>query len=179
MTRFLLPSILLAVTALLFWGYIDPQYQEVKTLRAESQSYDEALTSFLKIQSIREELMSRYNTFNPDDVSRLERLLPDTVDNVRLVLDINNIAGRYGLVIKNVRLSSLAKDPNKLGPENQEYGTLVLQFAVTANYANFVAFMKDLEDSLRVVDVSGISFKMGESGQLAEYDVSVQTYWLK
>jgi len=178
MTRFLFPSILLAITALLFWAYIDPQYQTVKTLRAESQSYEAALASFREIQSVRDELTSRYNTFSPDDVTRLERLLPDTVDNVRLVLDINNIAGRYGLVIKNVRLSSLAKDPNKLGPENQEYGTLVLQFSVTASYSNFVAFTKDLEDSLRVVDVSGISFKTGES-QLADYDVAVQTYWLK
>ncbi|MCE9643942.1 type 4a pilus biogenesis protein PilO [Candidatus Parcubacteria bacterium] len=178
MTRFLFPSILLAITALLFWAYIDPQYQIVKGLRAESQSYEEALASFREIQSVRDELTSRYNTFSTDDVTRLERLLPDTVDNVRLVLDINNIAGRYGLVIKDVRLSSLAKDPNKLGPENQEYGTLVLQFSVTAGYSNFVAFMKDLEDSLRVVDVSGISFKTAES-QLADYDVAVQTYWLK
>lgn len=178
MTRFLLPTILLAATALLFWAYIDPQYQTVKALRAESESYDQALTSFREIQSVRDKLTSTYNTFSPDDVARLERLLPDTVDNVRLVLDINNIAGRYGLVIKNVRLSSLAKDPNKLGPENQEYGTLVLQFSVTASYPNFVAFVRDLEDSLRVVDISGISFKTGD-GQLADYDVAVQTYWLK
>lgn len=147
-------------------------------MRAEAAEYEEALASFREIQSVRDELTSRYNTFSPDDVTRLERLLPDTVDNVRLVLDINNIAGRYGLVIKNVRLSSLAKDPNKLGPENQEYGTLVLQFGVTASYANFTAFVRDLEDSLRVVDISGISFKTGE-GQLTDYDVAVQTYWLK
>ena len=178
MSKYLLPIILIGLTFGLFYLVIDPQYQEAQVLRVEQQSYDQALTNSLKIQGLRDKLMNSYNTFSPADVTRLERLLPDTVDNVRLVLDINNIAGRYGLIIKNVRLANLTKDPNQLGPENKEYGTLVLQFSVNASYANFTAFMRDLEDSLRVVDISSISFKTGDTQQV-DYDVSVQTYWLK
>lgn len=173
-----MPILLVAIAGALFWFFIDPKYQEVKALRAEAASYEEALSNSRNIQAERDKLLSKYNTFASEDIARLERLLPDTVDNVRLVLDINNIAGRYGMIIRDVRLSSPAKDGKTLGPDNRDYGSLTLQFAVAANYQNFSRFLRDLEASLRVVDVSSISFKTGEA-QIMDYSVAIRTYWLK
>jgi hypothetical protein len=86
MIRLIIPIVLVVITVGLFLGYIDPTYQQVKELRVEEKTFDEALDQSRELQKIRDTLLSRYNTFSQEDLSRLEKLLPDHVDNVRLVL---------------------------------------------------------------------------------------------
>ena len=62
-----------------------------------------------------------------------------------------------------------------------------MQFVTTrASYSNFVSFVKDLEKSLRVVDVNSITFSSTESvgtsqasSDMYKYEFKVKTYWLK
>ena len=53
-----------------------------------------------------------------------------------------------------------------------------MSFKVSAPYENFVKFMKDLEQSLRIVDVTALSFK-ANANNIYDYSVSIKTYWLK
>ena len=91
------PTILIVVAAGLFIAYTNPQYQEVKILQAQVASYDQALTQSSQLRAARDTLLSKRNTFSTDDVRKLERILPDNVDNIRLIIDIDNIAARHGL----------------------------------------------------------------------------------
>jgi len=52
---------------------------------------------------------------------------------------------------------------------------------VTSAYESLIQFIKDIEKSLRIVDVTEISLipsKTGESN-LYEYNIGIKTYWLK
>ncbi len=179
MTKTILPIFLIVAGAGLFFGYISPTYTKISTVKAEASNYDQALQKSKELLSARDILVTKYNeNFSAEDLLRLERLVPDTVDNVRLVLDIDNIAARYGMVIKNVRVNTETEDKKNLGPDDEIFGSIMLTFSVNTSYPNFVQFIRDLENSLRLVDVVGISFKSTESS-VNDYEVTIQTYWLK
>lgn len=178
----ILPVIAVVIAGALFYWYIDPTYAAVKVLRAEESTLNQALDRALELQETRDQLISRYNTFAQEDIRRLEKLLPDHVDNVRLVLDMDSLAAQYGMRVRNVAIESQEqKAKNKtqsVGPDERTYESMLLSFTVTGDYPTFRQFMRDLERSLRLVDVEAVSFASNESG-LYDYTVSLRTYWLK
>lgn len=179
MIRLAIPIILVTVAFGLFFGYIDPTYQYTKELRAEEKTYDEALNQSRELQEIRDALLSRYNTFSQQDLDRLEKLLPNHVDNVRLILDIDSIASKYNMRARNVTVSgSSSEDTNIIRANQSVVDSVVLSFSVAATYNNFIRFIKDLESSLRIVDLVGLSFSATE-GDAFNFNISIKTYWLK
>lgn len=182
MMRIIVPILLLAVSAGLFWFYTHPTFQKIKEVGSEEGAYDDALTKSREVQEVRNKLISKYNTFSPEDLRRLERLLPDHVDNIRLILDIDNIAARYNLRVRNVALGGTKEGREErsglaVGASGDPIGVVEVGFTVAAKYEDFVRFLQDLERSLRIVDITGISFSVGE-GDLTEFSLSIKTYWL-
>ncbi|MDO8548468.1 MAG: hypothetical protein Q7R71_02235, partial [bacterium] len=92
MTRLLVPFILIGAALGLFVLYTNPSYQASKATAAEVSAYDDALTKSQELKSVRDQLVSKRNTFSADNVTKLSRVLPDNVDNIRFIIDINNIA---------------------------------------------------------------------------------------
>lgn len=179
--RSLLPIIFVLIALGLFFVYIDPTYQEIKVLRAQEGQYDSALTKSKELQATRDTLLGKYNTFASSDLERLTKLIPDNVDNVRLVLDLDGIAATYGMSIRNVLVSGSGVERAQrgaVGPSASPYESVVLSFSVFSTYDDFIRFLEDLEQSLRIVDIISISFTAPE-GDLYEFSVSVRTYWLK
>lgn len=179
MFRALIPIVLIGIALGLFFGYISPSYEAIKDLRADEARYDEALTQSRELQNLRDSLLSRYNTFSQSDLNRLEKLLPDNVDNVRLILDIDSIASKYNMRTRNVTVSGADTDNTTIAAAKQgAVDSVVLGFSVAARYEDFMRFLKDLESSLRIVDVVGLSFDSGE-GDAYTFTVRLRTYWLK
>ncbi|MFQ5540901.1 MAG: type 4a pilus biogenesis protein PilO [Candidatus Paceibacteria bacterium] len=178
--RTALPILFIIIAGGIFFGFIDPAFDRVQALRAEEAKFDQALTRSRELQEVRDQLLSRYNTFSPADIERLERLLPDNVDNVRMVLDFDALASQYGMRLRNIALSTDEgrAERGQVGASGEAYQSVVLSFSVTGSYDAFRSFLEDLEQSLRLVDVSAISFSAAQSG-LYDYSVSVKTYWLK
>ena len=180
--KFLFPIVIAAAAIGLFVVYTNPQYQTVKTLQAQAAQYDDALNKAQELRKTRDQLLAKRNTFAADDVSRLEHSLPDNVDNSRLIIDINHIAAGRGLSLSSISVSGVsdsATTPGALavGSSGSAVGSVTLDFTVTASYADFLAFLNDLEHSLRILDVESISFQAGKADSNI-YSVSIRTYWL-
>ena len=176
----LVPVFFLLISGGLFWGYIDPTYADVRTLRAEEGAYNEALNRSRELLNVRDQLVSRLNAFPQLSLERLEKLIPDHVDNVRLILDLDATAVKYGMRVRNVTIVS---DPTRvergaLGTGDQPFESVILSFTVSGTYDTFRQFLSDLERSLRLTDVVGLSFTTNEVG-IYNYTVSIKTYWLK
>lgn len=183
MTKSSILSTLLLVAAVgLFFSFTDPKYKDIKNIKAEVSNYDNALNNSKDLQKVRDALLVRYNNISSEDLKRLELLLPDTVDNIRLVLDIDTIASRYGIVIKNLKLNSSSESSKSEGfdPTVKEIKSVDLSFSVVSDYDTFVAFLRDLEESLRVIDIVEIKFNAREnvSNVPATQDVTIRTYWM-
>ena len=182
--RFLLPVILTIVAIGLFAAYTNPTYQGLKATQAKVAAYDEALNKSKELKKIKGDLDSARNAFKPEDEQKLVRLLPDNVDNIRLIIDINNIAARHGLSLSSVALGEVSngtapRSALAVGPSGEAVGSVNLGFSVTASYEDFLAFLQDLEHSLRILDVEKLSFAAAaaQNGKYT-FGFTVRTYWL-
>lgn len=185
MIQLLLPIGLLAAAVGLFATYTNPTYQDTKVLAARVASYDEALDRAQELRAERDQLLSKYNTFSTEDRQRLLRGLPDNVDNIRLIIDINNIASRHGLTLKDVELGEVSdsratRNELSVGASADAVGSVEVSFALATTYEDFLAFLQDLEHSLRLVDVESIDFTAPEAATLrSDYSLTIRTYWLR
>ncbi|MFA6257286.1 MAG: hypothetical protein WCT29_02055 [Candidatus Paceibacterota bacterium] len=194
--KFFIPTILIAIAVAVFFLFTSPTYDKLSLLRTEIKSYDEALGNSKALEDKRDKLTAKKNSFRTEDLSRLEKLLPENVDNIRLVLEIEQLAEPYNMALKNVKYDA-AEGPtppkgSKVATSNarqtrEDYGALELEFTVVGTYDKFVNFVRDLENNLRIVDISSITFSSNNptivgkavTPDLYEYNIRIKTYWLK
>lgn len=182
--RNIIPIMLIIASLGAFFGYISPRYQVIKELESQKVSRDETLTKSRQLQTLRDDLLKRLNTFSGQNLTRLEKMLPDNIDNVRLIIDISALAAQRGVVVKNVKnlsAESIAESAKKetVTDKNSKYGSVVLDMTVTATYDNFIAFLRDLEKSLRLVDVVSLNFNATDVAGTYDFNIGLKTYWLK
>ncbi|MES3005790.1 MAG: type 4a pilus biogenesis protein PilO [Patescibacteria group bacterium] len=177
--KFIFPILFIIVAVGIFIGYTNPLYQEIKAKQVELNTIAEANKKATQLRAVRESLTNERNQISQVDIDRLQKMLPDGVENVRLIIDINNIAAKYGMTIKSTRTNQGSVDKGgAVGPDANRYGTISLSFMVTNSYENFQVFLKDLENSLRIVDVTALSFNSSNENKY-DFNVTIQTYWLK
>ena len=170
----------------LFFVYTKPEYDGLKAQQAEIARYNLALDKAAELQRLKQQLLARYNSFNPADIDRLHKLLPDHVDNVRLVLDLDTLASKHGLALQNISISaptqsSVTAGELTIGPALATFDSLTMSFKTTGPYDRFVGFLTELEESLRIVDVEKLSLTSSSGAGATSYafDIALRTYWLK
>ena len=177
-----MPAILIGIAITVFFMFANPIYSEIGGLRAQVASYDEALSNSKALKNEIDKLTAKYNAIDRDDLIKLQKLLPDNIDNIRLILEIEQIALPYGMALKDVKYNA-TNDPAKgagagggAGTEGapavlqgggtaiaggKDYGAWDLSFSTTGTYDNFLRFTRALESNLRIVDISSIQFSSG------------------
>lgn len=197
MMRFITPLVLIGIAIATFFVITSPLYEEVSALNAKANSFDEALNNSKALENERDKLTAKYNSISTENLDKIKKLLPDNIDNIRLILEIGQIASPYGMVLKNVKYQSSddttpgAPDQGVLASSGvpvatKDYGTWNLEFSTAGTYNDFINFLHDLESNLRIVDISSISFS-SEVGTKANpslpdiytYNFKIKTYWLK
>lgn len=175
-----MPIIFILAATGLFFFYTNPQYQKLKTDLVDQSAIVEANNKAAELRALRQQLTEARNKISQQDIEKLQKMIPDGVENVGLIIDIDNIASKYGMRIRNTKIndSGSGKNAAVTGPDAKKYGTIGLSFSISSTYENFVAFLRDLESSQRLVDVTNLSFASNKEGRY-EFNVTLQTYWLK
>mgnify|MGYP001588611881 FL=1 len=130
---------------------------------------------------MRDSLLITYESIPAEEIDRINKALPDNIDTVRLAFDLDGMAARYGISIKNIQAvvgSSGALNVVVLPEFEGVYERATVSFTFVSTYANFMRLLADLETNLRVMDITSIFLQANDTG-LYEYQVSVETYWLK
>lgn len=199
MFRFILPTILIGVAITGFLMLVNPMYKEMTALKVQMASYNQALDNSKALENERDKLTKKYSDINPENLDKLLKLLPDNVDNIRLILEIEKIASPYGMILKDVKYDIAKKEESNSAPvesgaisqlnnatANKDFGVWSLEFSTEGSYQNFLNFTRDLESNLRIVDISSIQFTAGEetskkasSSENYKYGFKINTYWLK
>lgn len=191
MNNLLTPTVLLVLSVALFFTFTDEQYAKVKGLKIQNQEYAEAIENSKELLRRRDQLLAQYNSFSSEDLEKLKRLVPDSIDNVRLIIDIDSITSKYGAEIQNLRLDNVKAAAAEVAPTiapdgtviqsaggNKPYNSATITFSLNAPYETFVKILKELETSLRILDISTVKFTATESEPYL-YDVTIRTYWMK
>ena len=101
-----MPVILIGISFAFFFVFTNPIYNDLLLLRTQVASYNEALNNSKMLENERDKLTAKYNSFSPDNLIKLQKLLPENINNIRLILEIEQIASPYGMVLKNVKYST-------------------------------------------------------------------------
>lgn len=199
MNRNVIAIIFIILSIGIFFTVTDKRYQNIKVIKEKNAEYVSAIKSSVELLRKRDALSDAYNSINPEDVSRLNRMVPDTIDNVRLIIDVNNIATRNGLVFKDVKVTQASDAtesagstratiapapgttvsnsvPNSLKDQTPE--AVDISFSVTASYQKFLALLADIEATLRITTVTKVSFDATEDNKY-DFDIQLRTYWLR
>jgi len=160
-----------------------PTWNEISVLQQEANKYNDALSRVSALSIALENQRAIVSSIPVADLERLEKLLPDNVDNVKLIIDINNIAASQGIFIRDIGIaapkeSSSSRTTTLQSGARAGYDSIDLSFTVATSYSNFLSFITALEQSLRLVDITSVSFVPGEANNY-NFSVTVRTYWLK
>ncbi|KND50354.1 MAG: putative pilO [Parcubacteria bacterium C7867-007] len=185
MTR-LLPFAALVLAGALVFGYIVPTYKNtISTTQSRIDSYESALAAAKRFSAKEADLAQQRAAIDPASIARLEAFLPDGVNNVQLILDLDGLAARSGMTLSNfnIDVSSVtngvsATDPTALVLETGDpVDSIELSVEATGTYSEFRTFIDGIERSLRPLDIVNIEVSNGANG-IYRYTMTMRIYWL-
>jgi len=198
--KLFVPVSFIIISIILFITIVNPNYKEVSQLRTDISAYNMALDNSTSLQKTQDSLIEKYKGIKQENKDRLDHFLPNTINNIKFILEVEQLANLHNLQIKDIKFQveqPETTETKKVGDTstissraaNVPYGTFPIQFSVDSDYKTFILFLKDLELNLRLVDVESVSFSVptvNPSGKGTEvdpnvysYTLKVQTYWLK
>ena len=196
MNRNITALILIILAIGVYYTFTKDQMTEARAVKAVNDEYASAIESAKELIKIRDKVLEQYNQVSVEDQERLEKMIPGTVDNIRLVIDLNSIARQHGFSLRNVKAvvsqtaagqsdkisqipaSGRAGDGISSDIINPVLDTITVSFSATAPYQQFVTFLQSIESNLRIMDVSRLSVVASDSG-MYDFGVELKTYWVR
>ncbi|MDB5195435.1 MAG: hypothetical protein JWO84_619 [Parcubacteria group bacterium] len=182
-----MPIVLILLALGIFVGYINPTYTgKILPLQAQIKQYNSTLAAANDFNKKEAELATARNAIPADAISHLQAYLPDGVDNVQLILDLNALAAKSGVLLSNFDIKSSASTNSgvdqsagalPLDPSAKPTDAIDVSVAATATYGAFRTFLDGVERSLRPMDVVQMTLNDSTTG-VYTYNLTFRIYWL-
>lgn len=167
--------------------YISPTISDIKALSAKKAEYENVLSKAKEISAQRDTILAEYNNIPEAQISKLNKIIPDSYDSVTFANDINNLALKNGLTIKSLKDSLTApSDRNVVVVDSGTpslFQTNRVTIVLSGGYDQFTSFLSNLETSLHLTDVSSLSVRAVQDAKSSvnsfEFKLEVLVYSLK
>jgi Tfp pilus assembly protein PilO len=209
MYRLLTPILAFIVAFTLFFTFIQPTIDEYKKIDTEVSDYMQALDSADRLQQRVNELIADKNAIPQSDYERLMTFLPNSIDEVGVVLTLDDLASRSNLALDQISVQSSRtrggssqqnavaemafdddQDSSSQAEQTRADGTVVrkptdsiesvmLTFSVTGEYQDFRTFIAELEKSLLLMDIVQLTISEAKDESLTSFAVGVSLYQFK
>jgi hypothetical protein len=201
----LVPIVAILFAIALFFLYIRPTYSgSIHDTQQQIASYDQALDAAQRFSTKEAQLTQARAQIPAESLTRLNAFLPDGVDNVQLILDMDALAARSGITLSDFNTQSASgsgapassgavappptsvstpAQPSTLPTSNlalnssSPIDSLNLTFKATGTYSSFRNFLAGMENSLRPLDVTNLEVTQSANG-VYTYGMTVRIYWL-
>lgn len=183
MSSRILPVLALFVAIGTFFGYVSPTWSgSIAETKAAIVLNDQALTAASEYKAQQNTLAAARSAIDPEHLKRLSVFLPDSVDNVRLILDLNALAARSGLSLSNIDVvinNTGSTESNTLGAATlNPVGSVNLSLSAVGTFTALQTFLSGVERSARLLDVQDIAVKGSDTG-VYTYQMTLRLYWLR
>lgn len=202
-----LPPLALLLAAGIFFAYVKPTWSgPVAATKAAIAIDDAALEAADKYMAQQKTLIDAKANIDPENLARLSTFLPNSVDNVGIILDLNALAVRSQLSLTSINVASSntnkssgstpianpAGGTNTAGPATaggqggalpvssrpDPIGSVDLSLSVAGTYTAFQNFLASIEKSARLLDVRDLTVKGSDTG-VYTYQMTLRLYWLR
>jgi len=182
-----LSIVALLAAAGIFFGYVSPKWSgDIASTKISIASDDQALAAAADFTTRQNALASERNKIDPAKLARLAVLLPDSVDNVGIILDLDALAAHNGLSLSDINVKSGTGNSSSASSQNgaavpvsgaSPVDSVDLSLSAVGTYSALQSFLKEVEKSERLLDVRDISVKGSDTGVYG-YQMTLRLYWL-
>ncbi len=169
----------------IFFGYVHPTWTgAIAETKASITADDEALKAAGAYTAQQNALAAARNAIDTANLDRLAVFLPDSVDNVGLILDLNALASRSGIVLSNIDVAPEAASANTAartaapGSRVDPVGSVDLTLSAVGTYSALQTFLKGVERSARILEVRDLSVRGSDTGVYG-YQMKIRLFWLR
>lgn len=178
----------------MYFYYIKPELVVISQKKAEYTKYKDVVDQVKDIKTLKDDLTNKYQSISVEDISKLDQIIPQKFDPVLFANDLNELSIKNSLKLDQLRIS-YQRSEEKVNQDAQVgdkvYKEITASFNLKGDYAKFLGFLKELETSLRLIDVTSLSIKSSalkvndktgkvtDSKNTLEYSIEIKTYSLK
>ncbi|HEY0220606.1 MAG TPA: type 4a pilus biogenesis protein PilO [Candidatus Paceibacterota bacterium] len=183
----LTPFFVIVVCVGMYFVYIKDELVTISEKKSKYGEYQSVLNTVKDTKTLKDTLSSAYTSISPADLEKLEKMIPSRFDSILFANDLNTLSIKNGLKMDRVKTDY--KNPESTGIEevqvgNGIYKTITVNFHVVGTYDSLISFLKDLEISLRLIDVVNITIVPASSDKktsnfVIDYEIEAKTYSLK
>lgn len=182
MIRTLTPIFSILIAIFVFFFVARPMFVEIKNVQDETEEYERAVVQAEALNQKLNALLAEKNQFSDLQKENLEIFLPSSINEVRILTDLKEMAVGHRMMLGNVQVSDEATVINEQNASGGmvSYSDLVsadISFALIGTYDQFKAMLRDIERSLVLMEVINVTFSASE-GDLMQFDVAVRVYAL-
>lgn len=169
----------------MYFVYIKPTGDKVKALSIKKSGYDNILSKTKELKQTREDILTVYNSISIEDIDRLNKIVPETFSPVLFLNDLTAIVSQYGMKVGDFKTNE-PKPENRAAiiaqSKGDSYVTTIVNFSLSGPYSEFLKLLNDLESSLRLIDVVGLTVTSNyrsTSENSLNYSLELKTYSLR
>ncbi len=186
--------LLILVIGFIIYFLIYPQYSGKGTFYSPQKN----ISSLLKSKTDSDSAILIANTYNTKlakinsdynnalerlPVDTLNKILPSNLDSVMIIYELTKIASLPGsnMLLTDPKLSDDGAEGSSQNT-NKKYNTISVTFNVKGTYDSIKFFLKNLENSDRIFNVTKLNFSSAQdtkANSILSYSISVETYYLK
>ncbi len=194
-SKLIINSVVSAIIFLVVWFLLIPSWNDVSALRKEvglkKTSIELEKKIIEKLNSINQVLDSQKS-----NVERLEQAIPTSEFKPELISIMESLANQNGLSLVSINIEApneaTGAASNRRGQTapKETISKLLININASGTYSSFQSWLEAVQKSLRIIDVSKISFsitkkKTTEGEDLPnidpsiDYNIGMKTYILK
>ena len=178
MNNSVVSTFVLIVALAIFFLYVSPTWSgPIAATNAAIAADDQALVAATQYFAQESSLTDASNAIDPNDLSRLTVFLPDSVDNVGLILDLTTLAAKNGLSLSNIDVASSPASGGPAAAGTNPVGSVDMSLSAIGTYAALQNFLIAVEKSERLLDMQKLSIAGSDTG-VYSYGMTLRIYWL-
>ncbi len=166
----------------LFWFWTRPYLDEIDGLKTNQSVLQKALEDSKELQKARDVLLEKYNSITTEDLERLSKIIPSDPQTTKILVQLENVAGREGVTVKNFNSTANQSAPRQPSSQTLESVPVpdisTLDMSIAASYESMKSFLGELQKSLRVIDIDNLNFSAAEKN-FYEITIKALTYFKK
>ena len=176
MNKEIISSFIFAVGCFAFFWLVIPQYDKVLDIRSATSDRQNMLTERKALRDNVVKLMGQYNS-RKADIDKLIMLLPSGEHFDQIIEGVQAAAYQNGLQVESLQTSS------QIGKSTIPYNISGVTVDVNGTYDSLLNFMKDLEKSSRLYDISDVQLSQtqgsGTGANSFSIEIKLSAYSLK
>lgn len=171
----------------MYFAYISPMFAEIGTYKNKKSEYDSVLSKVQELNSAREAAIASYNSIPGEDIDKLNKILPNKFDPILFLNDLGAITSKDGMNLTGFQSEQDTQTSQGIVNSETEVKPFITNTAnikVTGKLSKFLPFLKDIESSLRLMDVTGLQIsgtgttKPGQEQEM-QFTLVIKTYSLQ